>query len=132
MCNKLQMLEEKKEAEYREKKQAEKMLEQSKGSSKKKKSKQSKQEIEKIKLKQTNFVEHERAIHEAYQLILNEYYRKVKQRRKAMASGAEIFGKLQKNPKMLEKMLANNSALADEEEEEGTNFSKLFRLFFSC
>ena len=111
----MQKVEEKKEAEKREKKQAEKSLEQSKGGSKKKKSKQSKQEIDKIKLKQTSFVEQERAIHEAYQLLLNEYYRKVKQRRKAMASGAEVFGKLKKDPKMLEKVIANNSALADEE-----------------
>lgn len=125
MFIKLQKIEEKKLAEYHEKKKLEKLLEQSKGSAKKKKSKQSKEEIEKMKLKQSNFVEQERAIHEAYQLILNEYYRKVKQRRKAMSAGAAVFGKLQKNPNLLDEMVANNSALSDTEE-KGKHLSKVY------
>ena len=119
LFQKLQKIEEKKEAEYRERKQAEKLLEQAKGP-KGKKSKQLKQDMEKTNLKKTNFVEQERNIHESYQLILNEYYRKVRARRKAMESGAMLFGKVQTDPKKLEKMVVGNSALA-EEEEPGNN-----------
>ena len=126
LFQKLQKLEEKKEAEYRERKAAEKALEQTKGSKKKKK-KQSKEDIEKAKARKTNFVEQERAIHEAYQLILNEYYRKVRARKKAIESGAMLFGKLKNDPQKLEKMISGNSALA-EEEEQGESFLMFYHV----
>ena len=71
------------------------------------------QDGDKPKVKETNFVQQERDIHEAYQLILNEYYRKVKQRRKAIAAieGGGMFGK--------SKTAVKNSALADNEEVKG-------------
>ena len=79
---------------------------------------------DKPKVKETNFVQQERDIHEAYQLILNEYYRKVKQRRKAIAAieGGGMFGK--------SKTAVKNSALADNEEVKGKPYfiSYCFRI----
>ena len=49
-------------------------------------------------------------------MILNEYYRKVRGRKKAIESGAMLFGKLKNDPQKLEKMIAGNSALAEEEQ----------------
>ena len=128
LFTKLQKLEEKKEAEYRARKQAEKESEPKRKGSKKKKSKKSNEEIEKAKIRQTNFVEQERAIHEAYQLILNEYYRKVRGRKKAIESGAMLFGKLKNDPSKLEKMIAGNSALAEEEQPGKVSFCFMHRI----
>ena len=106
---KLQRLEERKERDYLEKKRLEKE-EKNGGSKKRKKSKRdAKEEFDKMAAKQINYIEQERSIHEAYQLILNEYYRKVRQRRKAMEAANNVFGKVQKEKKVIEMVVTDDS-----------------------
>ena len=109
LCVKLQRLEERKERDYLEKKRLEKE-EKNGGSKKRKKSKRdAKEEFDKMAAKQINYIEQERSIHEAYQLILNEYYRKVRQRRKAMEAANNVFGKVQKEKKVIEMVVTDDS-----------------------
>ena len=105
----MQRLEERKERDYLEKKRLEKE-EKNGGSKKRKKSKRdAKEEFDKMAAKQINYIEQERSIHEAYQLILNEYFRKVRQRRKAMEAANNVFGKVQKEKKVIEMVITDDS-----------------------
>ena len=89
-------LKEKKEAEDRENKYIEKQLEKARQNPQSKEARKIKAELQKKTPKSTNFVEKERDIHEAYQLILNEYYRRVKKRQKAMEAASHVFSKVHK------------------------------------
>ena len=86
----LQKIEEKREADIKERRRLEKAQAEDKDNPKNKKAKKLEEEAKQKKFT-SNLIEEERQIHEAYQLILNEYYRKVRQRRKAMEKVNKAF-----------------------------------------
>ena len=98
------------------------MLEKTKENPRSKQSRQIKMEVEKKTTNSTNFIGQERDIHEAYQLILNAYYMKVKQRRKVMESANTVYTKVKKHPNVSDEKVKKNSNVLDEKDQGNSNF----------